>query len=62
MGCAFVGGQKSARKKIWVFRGSFERLMEGKGLKKNPKWTQCKLRVVGDASSKDDRKTILWPC
>lgn len=63
VGYAHGGGQKSAQKEIRVFK---KNLLKGtwrkRGFKKNQKWTQCELRVEGVASSKDDRKTILWPC
>lgn len=63
MGCAFVGGGKKSTRKL----GYLEAVLKGRRRergkkKKNQKWIQCKLRVEGDASSKDDRKTILWPC
>lgn len=61
MGCSFVAARINSKENViilWMLRkvDGVERV------KKNQKWIQCKLRVEGDASNTDDRKTILWTC
>lgn len=62
MGCSFVAAGINLKENVIILSALAKGWPSGNGIKKiiYMKWTQCKLRIEGDASSADDRKTILW--